>query len=162
LHLRYRRGTLAFYEQPGDHVQSYPILLDVSGQYFLRPHPYRMVAGGQVESERRTQGVEALDENVSPSETASVNWFADRCVPGLGMMAPKRVHPVLYDTPADGLAALGPVAGVRGLLIGAGFGMSAFAVAPAVGQALAQMVVDGNTLQNLAPFSPMRPSLRNM
>jgi sarcosine oxidase subunit beta len=143
-------------------VEPLPMVLDAAGQYFVRPHPYRMAAGGSVERRNQTHGVESLNEIVTDAETSGVSWFVERCIPGLGRMPPKRAHAILYHMPGDGLPALGAVSTVRGLYIGAGFGTSAFAVAPAVGEILAQMVIDGQSGQDVSPFSPMRAGLRNL
>lgn len=160
LRLRYRRGVMAFYEQPPAITTNLPMLLDANGAYFFRPHPYHMSAAGRISLESQTQGVDTLEDFVSPAESANVKQFVDACIPAFANVAPKRTHSVLYDAPADGLPALGRVTSVAGLYVAAGFGTSAFSVAPAVGETLAQLVVDGSADRDISSFDPLRASLR--
>ncbi len=161
LHLRFRRGVVNFYEQPPTLTQEMPMLLDANGAFFLRPHPYRMCAAGRVSLDAQTPGVDALDDFVSASETASVKQFVEACIPEFAGVQPKRAHTVLHDAPSDGLPAFGRVANVNGLYVAAGFGTSAFSIAPAVGETLAQMLIDGNAARDVSLFDPLRASLRN-
>lgn len=160
LRLRFYTGVVEFYEQPRALTRELPLLLDATGEYFFRSHPYRMSAAGRVSPQPQTQGVETLNDFVPVHETSNVNQFVATCIPAFAGVAPKRAHTVMYDTPGDGLPALGRVANVNGLYVAAGFGTSAFSVAPAVGETVAQMVVDGNTARDLSVFDPLRAALR--
>jgi glycine/D-amino acid oxidase-like deaminating enzyme len=160
LRLRFRRGAVLFYEQPASISGDLPILVDADGTNFFRPHPYRMGAAGRVADEAHLQGAEMLDESVSHTETTSVNRFISACIPAFAHAPAKRMHSILYSAPADGLAALGKVPHLEGLYVAAGFGTSAFSVAPAAGEALAQIVIDGRAATDLSSFDPARPGLR--
>jgi glycine/D-amino acid oxidase-like deaminating enzyme len=160
LYLRSQRGAVLFYEQPDALAQGQPIFLDAQGAFFLRPHPYRMSAAGYIDDQTKTFGADTLDEYVPPQDAARVLQFAARCVPGLAKAQLKRGHTILYDMCADSLPALGRVTSVEGLYVAAGFGTSAFSVAPAVGELLAQLVIDGTALRDVSSFQPLRTSLR--
>lgn len=160
LRLRYRRGVMVFYEQPSTLTTALPMLLDANGAYFFRPHPYHMSAAGRVSLETQTQGVDTLEDFVSSTESANVKQFVDACIPSFASVAPKRTHAVLYDAPADGLPALGRITSVDGLYVAAGFGTGAFSVAPAVGETLSQLVIDGSAARDISSFDPLRASLR--
>lgn len=160
LRLRYRRGVVVFYEQPQAITGALPMLLDANGAWFFRPHPYRMSAAGRVSLETQTQGVDMLEDYVSPAELVSVKQFVDACIPSYVNVAPKRNHSILYDAPSDGLPALGRVTMVDGLYVAAGFGSGAFSVAPAVGETVAQLVIDGSAERDISAFDPLRPVLR--
>jgi len=156
LGLQFWRGAVLFYEQPATVTEEHPIFLDANGAFFLRPHPYRMSAAGYVSSQTESLNADQLDEYVPPTISARVTQFAAQYLPALAHTQPKRGHTIAYDTLADGLPALGRVANVEGLYVAAGFGASAFAVAPAVGDTLAQMVVDGTTSRDISAFYPLR------
>ncbi len=160
LHLRFRRGVVAFYELPRTIGDELPTVLRADDNSFFRPHPYHMGAAGNVWSDAHVQTVEQLDELYSPREISSINAFVSSCLPMFENPVPKRAHTILYDTLNDGLPALGRVTGVDGLFVAAGFGTGTFAVAPAVGESLARTVVDGTTEPELAAFQPLR-SLQN-
>lgn len=159
LHLRYRRGAVLFYEQPRQDENPQPMILDASGTLFLRPHPYHMSAAGTIEPTAASQSVDSLSEVIYPNEAQHVAGFVGASVPALANATPKRGHTIMYDAPADGLPALGRVSGVDGLVVAAGFGASAFSVAPAVGEALAQILFDGSAARDLSLFDPARPGL---
>lgn len=156
LQLRFRRGIVEFYEQPPTITHELPMLLDANSTFFFRPHPYHMSAAGRVSLESQTQGIESLDEFVSASDSTSVKQFVEACLAEFANVSTKRAHPILYDTPKDGLPALGRIANIDGLYVAVGFGTSAFAVAPAVGETLAQLLVDGSAARDVSSFSPLR------
>jgi sarcosine oxidase subunit beta len=156
LRLQFRHGIVAFYELPHALGDDLPLMLNADDNSFFRPHPYHMGAAGIVATEPRAQTVEQLDELISLLETSLVNDFVSRCLPAFQNPSPKRAHTILYDTLNDGLPALGRASTVDGLYIAAGFGTSAFAVAPAVGETLAQWVIDGDAARDLAAFDPLR------
>jgi glycine/D-amino acid oxidase-like deaminating enzyme len=160
LGLKFRRGAVLFYAQPETVAGGFPIFLDVNGEFFLRPHPYRLCAAGLVSNQPESANLDALDEYVPPQATQRVTQFAAQCLSGFGDAPPKRGHTLVYDACADRLPALGRVTDVDGLYVAAGFGTSAFSVAPAVGETLAQMVVGGTDFPDVSPLNPMRPSLR--
>lgn len=161
LRLRFYAGVVEFYEQPPTLTRELPLLLDSSGEYFFRSHPYRMGAAGRVSPQAQPQGVDTLNEFVSVQDTSNVNQFVASCIPAFAGVSPKRAHTVMYDTPGDGLPALGRVGNFNGLYVAAGFGTSAFSVAPAVGETLAQMLVDGSAARDISVFDPLRAALRN-
>jgi len=61
-----------------------------------------------------------------------------------------------YDMTPDGRPFLGPLADLQGLFIAAGFSGGGFKLAPAVGLLLAELVTEGRTSLDLAPFSTSR------
>ncbi len=143
LTLQFRRGAILFYEQPPEMTQGHPIFWDVHGEFFLRPHAYHLSAAGWAAPQAETLNLDAPDEFVAPPITTRVSQFIAQCL-GSPPPAPKRAHTIVYDTGAGGLPTMGRVDGAEGLFIAAGFGANTFAVAPAVGKALAQMTLDGN------------------
>lgn len=156
VHLRFRRGVVLFYDQPPTLTQGHPILLDETLASFLRPHPYHMSAGGTFSPDPVLTNADSLDEAVTPADAGRVSDFAASLIPGFAGATPRRSHTIFYDTPADGLPTVGRARGLEGLLLAVGFGNAAFAVAPAVGDALAQLVVDGASRLDISAFDPAR------
>jgi sarcosine oxidase subunit beta len=54
-----------------------------------------------------------------------------------------RGHAGVYDMSPDGHAVLGRVPGITGLFVAAGFSGIGFAIAPAVGACVSELVADG-------------------
>lgn len=162
LRLQHRRGAVLFYEQPaGLPPAGHPLVLDAHGEFFLRPHPYRMSAAGYISNSPEIFDADRMDEYVPPAASARVTQFAAQYLPGVEHTAPKRGHTMMYDTAADGLPALGRVTNIEGLYVAAGFGAGAFSVAPAVGELLAQWVMDGNAPRDVSLLNPMRTTVRS-
>ena len=49
---------------------------------------------------------------------------------------------------------LGPVTGIPGLFVNAGFGAAGLTMAPVAGQALAELILTGSSTVDLGPFGP--------
>jgi sarcosine oxidase, subunit beta len=64
-----------------------------------------------------------------------------------------RGHAGIYDVSPDSRAVLGRVPGVEGLFVAAGFSGTGFKTAPAVGAAMAELILNGfsNTV-DITPF----------
>lgn len=156
LPLQFRRGAILFYEQPATLTEGHPIFLDVNGEFFLRPHSYRLCAAGYISPTAENSNLDVPDENVSPIGTLRVTQFAAQLLKGMQSAQPKRGHTIWYDSARDGLPLVGSLARVSGLYVAAGFGASAFSVAPAVGQAVAELVIDGSAPADILSFQPNR------
>lgn len=76
--------------------------------------------------------------------------------PRLGGVKVVRAWSGLMGFTADGLPLIGPYAAAEGLYLSAGYNGSGFSWNLAVGKALAQLIVDGQTSYDLSPFDPNR------
>jgi sarcosine oxidase subunit beta len=82
------------------------------------------------------------------------------------VFAPLRTYSIretwcgLEGESADGVPLIGPVTGVRGLYVAAGFSGHGFQLAPAVGAAVAAALF-GENVSALEPLSPARATLRS-
>jgi sarcosine oxidase subunit beta len=93
------------------------------------------------------------DKDEPPGFDTSVNWdFLEKVVEGAIERVPAleaaEIHhgwAGLYETTPDHNSVLGPVDGVPGLLLANGFSGHGFMQAPAVGQLVAEWIVDGRT-----------------
>jgi sarcosine oxidase subunit beta len=100
------------------------------------------------------------DKDEPPGFDISVNWdFLEKVVEGAVERVPAletaEVHhgwAGLYETTPDHNSVLGPVDGVQGLLLANGFSGHGFMQAPAVGQLVAEWIVDGRTSLDVSPL----------
>ena len=65
-----------------------------------------------------------------------------------------RGHAGIYDVSPDARAVLGKVPGIDGLYVAAGFSGTGFKTAPAVGAAMAELILSGHSRSvDLSPFA---------
>ncbi len=159
LNLETRRGIIGFFEQPTELYEGHPTFLDSDTWSFLRPHSFHLSTVGIVKDTTNSKSTDSLDDPLNYTETMALGDYAAKRVPLLADAQLKRGHAIHYDRPKDGRPILGRVPGFEGLYVIAGFDESAVAAAPAVGQALAEIVVDGNSKIDTTPFHPGRPTL---
>lgn len=82
---------------------------------------------------------------------------ASRRIPALEEAGFARGITGLYDMSPDSRPLLGEVSGVQGLHVAAGFSGMGFKIAPAVGLALSELILDGKgTTVDIRPFRPSR------
>src|SRR5205807_7316945 len=75
-------------------------------------------------------------------------------VPALKRAEYVRGHAGIYDVSPDSRAVLGRVPGVDGLFVAAGFSGTGFKTAPAVGAAMAELILNGHSATaDITPFS---------
>ncbi len=159
LNLQSTRGVIGFFEQPPALHEGHPTIVDVDSSSFIRPHAFHLSTAGIVNGHARIRPSESLDETLSGEETKGLTEFAVRRLPDLEEAPLRRSHAILYDYLADRHPGLGAVPGFEGLYLIAGFGESAIAAAPAVGHAIAELIVDGRSSTDVSEFRPARPGL---
>ncbi len=159
LNWQYSRGVIGFFERPPALAEGHPTFLDAGNSRFLRPHPYNLSAAGTLNPRAHVAGPEALEDKVSATEAAALAQVAVARLPALADAPLKRAHPILYEHLPDDLPALGPVTGIEGLFVAAGFGEHAFTLSPGVGQLLAEWILNGRSSMNVEAFSPTRSSV---
>ena len=83
----------------------------------------------------------------------AVTQHAARIVPALNEIRIVRTFAGLRPYTPDGRAFMGAVPGYRGLYIAAGHEGDGIAYTPITGKSIAELVVDGKTEADLAPFA---------
>ncbi len=161
LNLHLARGVIGFFQQPISLQDSHPILLSQDTSGFIRPHAFHLSAAGITNPNTRVKSPDMLDEDLTHGETGALADLAAQWLPSLNGATLKRAHSILYDQPPDGRAALGSVPGDEGVWVAAGFGENTFALAPAVGQTLAELIVDRRASIDVDSFALSRATLLN-
>ncbi len=133
----YRR-QLYYMERIPTIPESAPMVVDFASSMYFRPEGPGLLLG-------MTDRKEPSSFNVQTDE-AFLEMLIDqavRRVPGLAATRVVRGWAGLYDVTPDANPILGPVERVQGFLMAAGFSGHGFMHAPATGQLVAEMVLDG-------------------
>jgi sarcosine oxidase subunit beta len=150
--IKTERAQIAFFRR--DPARRHLAYIDcVSGSY-LRPHgaDLTLVGLGQWRPEAEpnpndfveTNDVEFIDE---------VRRRLSHRIPSMQRASYARGHAGIYDMSPDARAVLGPVPGIAGLFVAAGFSGTGFKTAPAVGTAMAELILSGRSATvDLRPF----------
>jgi len=151
------RVQIAIVHRPRDLAEAPFIFLDMAVGFFTRPWGHGRsligVAGGDqhdaVDPEDFVQGND-------PSYPGFAKAAAARRIPAMARASYLHGHAGLYDMTPDTHPIIGQI-GPDGLYAACGFSGAGFKKGPAVGQALAETILDGSsTLVDLAPFGLSR------
>jgi glycine/D-amino acid oxidase-like deaminating enzyme len=94
-------------------------------------------------------------EGVEEGESVEIVETFSRRVPAMLDLGIRQGYAGLYDMSPDDLPVAGAMPGVEGLFVSAGSSGHGFKTGPAVGEAMARLVMQGPQ-PILAPFSPAR------
>ena len=148
------RSAVAFFDRPAELKSGHIACIDeITGIHF-RPHTYGMtMAGLNSPTGEPQKNPDQFDETVSSEYTANLKQRMSTRIPSMTNARFIRGHAGLNDMTQDGRAIIGKMRGIRGLTVAAGFSGTGLALAPAVGQAVCELVCDGETrLADLTPF----------
>ncbi|MCL4394805.1 MAG: FAD-binding oxidoreductase [Chloroflexi bacterium] len=152
--IRSVRAQVAFYDRPAELKPGHAAFVDnITGVHF-RPHPFGLTMGGYNDpSTEELKNPDRLEESISNETVADLQRRIATRLPAMASARFTRGHAGVYDMSPDGRAILGRVPGIHGLYVGAGFSGNGFALAPAAGACIAELVADGEaTTANLDPF----------
>jgi len=150
------RVQVATFLRPIAFPESHPAYVDIAAGMFCRP----------LGTGRTMVGVSGGDQH-DPVDPDGFDRTLDRAYPGSARAALARRYPImrkgsfltghagLYDMTLDAHPIIGSLAnvGVDGLYIAAGFSGAGFKKGPAVGQAMAELIVHGaSSVADLTPF----------
>lgn len=158
LPIRTTRHQVVLLETPPQVAPLKPVLVDLGTGIYVRPDVGGQFFIGSIEEEP--------DEEVTPDAFNEGNDFdfvervsrrLVRRVPAFSGVAVKRGYASLYDVAPDWQPILGAVPDIAGLFVAAGFSGHGFKLSPALGEALAGLVVEGRSdAVDLAMFRPSR------
>lgn len=129
------------------------VYIDTAAGMFCRPWaPGRTLIGVGGGEQHDPVDPDDYDERNDPTYPALAIAAAARRLPTMAGAAYLHGHAGLYDMTPDAHPIIGPT-GVEGLYLMAGFSGAGFKKGPAVGECLAELIVDGrSSLVDLAPF----------
>jgi sarcosine oxidase, subunit beta len=131
--------------------------IDSTTQTYFRPE-----AGGHRTLVGTFAGPRGLEPDdmpaaAAPDDLAAMTGAAARRVPALAAAGIARGVTGCYDMTPDFRPLLGPIPGLDGLILATGFSGMGFKISPAVGEALAELIVQGGASRvDLTRFRPSR------
>ena len=162
LGIKPERAQIAFFRKPAPARHS--IFIDtIAGSYFRPDGDDLTMAGlGALDPNAPTDPDSFKESNDAEFIEAVRARLAER-IPAMKHAPFVRGHAGIYDVSPDARAAMGPVAAVPGLYIAAGFSGTGFKTSPAVGAAMAELIVEGKSrTADLTPFSFERFATGNL
>ena len=144
--IRTPRVQVAFFDRPTELRAGHTAFEDWNTGAHFRPHTFGLtMAGMNAPQAGEETNPDSFDESVSPMFVANVQQRLAARIPALAHARYIRGHAGVYDASPDGHAVLGRVPGIAGLFVAAGFSDIGFAIAPAVGACLSELIADGET-----------------
>ncbi|KAB8192995.1 FAD-dependent oxidoreductase [Nonomuraea phyllanthi] len=130
--------------------------IDSGTRTYFRPEPGAGLLLGDFIGPR--DGIDPDDFPQTPRDDSVVEMVgrAARRVPALESAGISRGVTGVYDMSPDARPMLGPVAGLEGLIVAAGFSGMGFKICPAVGRALAELTLGEQQTVDVSAFSPDR------
>ena len=147
------RVQVAIVHRPRELSEPHFVFLDMAAGCFMRPWaPGRSliaVAGGDQHDSVDPDNFTLGNDPAYPDQAKAA---VSRRIPALARSQYLHGHAGLYDMSPDTHAIIGP-AGPEGLIVACGFSGAGFKKGPAVGQCLAELIMDGRAkLVDLHPF----------
>lgn len=128
-----------------------PLTVDMAGNfYFRREGPCILIGGGEDEELR------GFDDSVDWNCFAEVARKVTVRLPILEQATFPRAWAGLREVTPDQHALLGPVSGLEGFYCACGFSGHGFMHAPATGQLMAELLLDGRTSLDISRLDPSR------
>ena len=142
--IRAQRAEVAFYDRPAELQTGHVAFEDWGTGAHFRPHTFGLTMGGlNAPKSADEANPDSFDESISPTFVADLQQRVAARLPAMAHARYVRGHAGVYDMSPDGHAVLDRVPGIAGLFVAAGFSGIGFALAPAVGECVSELVADG-------------------
>jgi D-amino-acid dehydrogenase len=141
-----QRGQIVHLLVEDGDTAGWPSVLPPAGHYLVPFDAGRVVVGATRETGS------GFDARITAGGVREVLGQALSVAPGLATAALLETRVGLR--PLAARPFLGPVTGIPGLVVNAGFGAAGLTMAPVVGQALADLILTGSSDIDLGPFAP--------
>ncbi len=150
--IRAERAQIAFFKRPAT-LKHCGCIDTISGSYFRPQGAEETLIGlGDLKAEYEPDPDSFREDNDADFVTEVAERLAHR-VPAMAGAGYSRGHAGIYDVSPDSRAVMGPVPEIGGLYVAAGFSGTGFKTAPAVGAAMAELILTGcPTTVDLRPF----------
>ncbi len=151
LPLRPVRHQVALATRPADRLPEHPIVGDIAQSFSFRPETptLTMVGFGEDEVE-----LDNYNEGIDPPEAANALARLARRMPGMSESYFRGGWSGLFTTTPDWHPILDRAPGVEGLFCAVGFSGHGFKLAPAIGQAMAELILEGRAAS--VDLTPLR------
>ena len=150
--IRAERAQIASFKRPST-LKHCGCIDTISGSYFRPQGDAETLIGlGDVKAEYEPDPDSFREDNDADFVTEVAERLAHR-VPAMAGAGYSRGHAGIYDVSPDSRAVMGPVPDADGLYVAAGFSGTGFKTAPAVGAAMAELILAGRSVTvDLRPF----------
>jgi sarcosine oxidase subunit beta len=147
------RAQIAFFRRPPT-LRHLAFIDTISGSYF-RPHGADLTLAGLGElAQGESPDPDGYREENDTEFVDEVRKRLAARIPAMSDCAYAHGHAGIYDVSPDARPVMGPIAELPGLFVAAGFSGTGFKTAPAVGAAMAELILDGKSKTvDLARFS---------
>lgn len=147
------RAQIAFFERPAS-LSNQMVYIDTVAGMYSRPHGTDLSLGGiGAWGETRVSNPDSYNEQNDPDYVPEVQRRLGRRLPPLGRAAYVRGHAGLYDVTPDARCILDKDVGASGYYVAAGFSGTGFKLSPAIGRAMAELVLQGASRSvDIEPF----------
>ncbi len=134
------------------------VFVDLGGGFYLRPDVAGQFLGGSVEEYPEEEvPADAFNEGIDYDFIERTAARLAHRVPSFSGVGVKGGYASLYDVTPDWQPILGPIPELPGLFVAAGFSGHGFKLSPAIGEALAGLIVTGRCGEiDLAAFRHSR------
>jgi sarcosine oxidase subunit beta len=158
LPIRATRHQVVIMEVPESTPPLRPVFVDIGLGFYTRPDVGGQFLVGSVEEGPDEEvDADAFNEGMDFAFAERTGRHLVHRLPAFASAGVKDGYASLYDVTPDWQPILGAVPGTDGLYIAAGFSGHGFKLSPAVGEALASLIVTGRCdLADLRPFRPAR------
>jgi sarcosine oxidase, subunit beta len=160
--IKAERAQIAFFRRPAK-IGHLAYIDCIAGSYF-RPHGSNLTLAGLGEWRPEPEpNPDNFRETNDPEFIEEVRRRLGHRVPALQDAECAHGHAGIYDVSPDSRPVLGKVPALDGLFVAAGFSGTGFKTSPAVGAAMAELILDGrSTTVDLSPFGFERILNRRM
>jgi sarcosine oxidase subunit beta len=141
--IRAARMQVAFFDRPSELRRGHAAFLDATTGVYFRPHTFGLTLGGLSAPPAESVNPDRFDETIAREFVAEVQQHIAARLPAMAQARFVRGHAGVYDISPDARPVMSRVPGILGLVIAAGFGGTGFAIAPAIGACIAELVTDG-------------------
>jgi sarcosine oxidase, subunit beta len=140
--IRAERAQIAFFKRPAT-LKHCGCIDTISGSYFRPQGAEETLIGlGDLKAEYEPDPDSFREDNDADFVTEVAERLAHR-VPAMAGAGYSRGHAGIYDISPDSRAVMGRVPDIGGLYVAAGFSGTGFKTAPAVGAAMAELILTG-------------------
>jgi sarcosine oxidase subunit beta len=152
------RHPVAFVETPAETTWPHLTLIDELTDIYLRPESGRLtlIGGNHDDHAIGTDELDTFSESLHPETRYRILERLCARVPAMATAGVRKGHAGVYPKTCDGHALMGSAPHVEGFYCAVGFSGHGFKEAPMVGQAMAELILNGRA--EVVDITPLRLS----